>query len=82
MIKNGKRRNEIHYEVKHRYICITTCTYFPNVMIGSFRCVACTRNHGRDSENKVVVCSCGVENNHKYAVKKDSLYTNVLGDGK
>lgn len=78
MIKKEKKLNELRYEVKNKCICITPCPYFIDVMIGSFRCVACTRNHGRDSENKVVVCSCGIEYNHKYAIKKQKIYTEVL----
>lgn len=54
-----ERYNIIKYEVKHERICITPCPFLeaPKPMVGSGRCIKCSRNRGRNRKTHEVACS-------------------------
>lgn len=76
----GRRSTIVNYATNNR-ICITKCPYFPeeHVYIGSARCIACTRNKGRDTVNKTVKCSCPEDNNNRYAMKREKEIIKIFG---
>ena len=77
----GRRSTIVSYQTNKQHICITKCPFFPeeHVYIGSARCIACTRNKGRDNVKKTVKCSCSEDNNNKYAMKREKEIIKIFG---
>lgn len=54
-----ERYNIIKYEVKYGHICITPCPFLeaPKPMVGSGKCIRCSRNRGRNRITHEIACS-------------------------
>lgn len=49
----------IKYEVKDKRICITPCPFMdaPKHMVGSGKCITCSRNRGRNKSTHEIACA-------------------------